>query len=149
MDDSLFFQPKDLTAILPAPGYYHATIAGARFCTSSRANRMLRLALRAHAVASAFQSLADYFVLEGASSEGRSVARRRLVQLYHACGFYPEEGDEILPSHLIDIRLEVRVDHVQWANQSRLRALTYRPAWPPMLDSPAGTEGEQQEAPDA
>jgi len=141
MHDRQFFLPEDLSAILPAPGYYRATITAARFRASSRGNRMLHLALRLHGVSPAFQSLADYFVLEGSSSEGRRVARRRLVQLYHACGFHPEEGDEILPSHLIDIGLEVKVDQVEWANQSRLRVLAYQPAWPPVLDLRARSEG--------
>lgn len=140
MHDRLFFQPEDLGQILPAPGLYRATIRAARFRDSSRGNRMLQLSLRLHGVAAASARVADYFVLEGASSGGRSVARRRLVELYHACGFYPEEGDEILPSRLIDIDVEVKVDHVEWANGSRLRVLGYRAAWPALLDPPVRSE---------
>ena len=68
-------------------------------------------------------------VLEGASPHGIAVARRRLVQLYHACGFHPEEGEEILPCQLIDYRLQLKVDQVEWENQSRLRILAYRSSW--------------------
>jgi hypothetical protein len=140
MNDRHFFGPEDLSEILPAPGYYRATITAARFRESSRGNRMLQLALHLHQVPAACARVADYFVLEGASSEGRSVARRRLVQLYHACGFYPEEGDEILPSRLVDIDVEVKVDHVEWAHGSRLRVLGYRAAWPAVLEPPALSE---------
>jgi hypothetical protein len=149
MNDGLFFQPEDLSAILPAPGYYRATITAAGFRTSSRGNRMLHLALRLQGVCPAFQSLADYFVLQGGSPEGRAVARRRLVRLYHACGLHPEDGDEILPSHLIDASLEVKLDHVEWANQIRLRVLAYQSAWPPVQDLEAGFGDQQQGASDA
>jgi len=147
MNARVVFHAEDLTQILPAPGCYAATITGARFRSSSRGNRMLQLALRLEGVPPAFQCLADYFVLEGASSLGLSVARRRLVQLYHACGFHPEEGDEVLPSNLVDLRLEVKVDHVEWEEQMRLRILAYRPAWPAVLDGPSPSEPRGQEAP--
>jgi hypothetical protein len=136
MNARVFFNTEDLSQILPAPGSYAATVTNARFRHSVRGNRMLHLLLRLDGVPPAFQCIADYFVLEGASAHGLSVARRRLVALYHACGFYPEDGDEVLPSHLIDTRLEVTVDHVEWENQTRLRILAYRPAWPVGLDSP-------------
>ena len=145
MNDRLFFQPEDLSAVLPAPGCYRATITAARFRTSSRGNRMLHFALRLHGVSPAYQHLPDYFVLEGGSPEGRSVARRRLVQLYYACGLHPEDGDEILPSQLIDASLEVKLDHVEWANQIRLRVLAYQSAWPPVVDLQTGGSGEQEQ----
>lgn len=148
MNNRLFFQPEDLSAILPAPGYYRATITAARFRTSLRGNRMLYLSLRLHGVSPAYQHLADYFVLEGGSPEGRSVARRRLVRLYCACGLHPEDGDEILPSHLIDASLEVKLDHVEWANQIRLRVLAYQPVWPPVTDLQPGSAEQEQEASD-
>ena len=144
MNPRVFFNTEDLSQILPAPGFYPATVSNARFRHSVRGNRMLHLVLRLDGLPPAFQSRADYFVLEGASSQGLSVARRRLVQLYHACGYFPEEGDEVLPSHLIDTRLEVKVDHVEWENQMRLRILAYRPAWPAVLEAP-GCSGSAQE----
>jgi hypothetical protein len=101
---------------------------------------MLSLRLRLDGVHPVFSVLADYFVLEGASSLGLSVARRRLLELYHACGFYPEEGDEVLPAHLVGIRVELTVDHVQWQNQMRLHVAGYRAAWPAILDEPSGKD---------
>jgi hypothetical protein len=95
---------------------------------------MLCLRLRLDGVHPVFSVLADYFVLEGASSLGLCVARRRLLELYRACGLYPEEGDEVLPSHLVDIRVEITVDHVRWQNETRLRVLGYRATWPAVLD---------------
>lgn len=123
------FQLEDLSQILPAPGYYSSTITHARFRHSAGGNCMLHVLHRLEGVSPAFQRVADYFVFEGASPQGISVARRRLVQLYHACGFHPEEGEEILPSQLIDARLQVKVDRVEWENQSRLRILAYRSSW--------------------
>jgi len=123
------FSLEDLARILPTPGYYGCSITHAGFRHSSRGNRMLHVLFRLEGVNPAFQRLADYFVLEGASPHGIAVARRRLVQLYHACGFHPEEGEEILPCQLIDARLQVKVDQVEWENQSRLRILSYRSSW--------------------
>jgi hypothetical protein len=94
-----------------------------------------------------FSVLADYFVLEGASTRGLSVARRRLLELYRACGLYPEEGDEVLPSHLVEMRVEVTVDHVQWQNQTRLRVLAYRATWPVALDEKTTPESHGEDAP--
>jgi len=144
MNARVFFNTEDLSQILPAPGSYAATVTNARFRHSVRGNRMLHLVLRLDGVPPTFQCLADYFVLDGASAQGLSVARRRLVALYHACGFYPEEGDEVLPSHLIDTRLEVTVDHVEWENHTRLRVLAYRPAWPAVLDAPGCSDSGQE-----
>lgn len=131
MSSHAFFSLEDLSRILPTPGYYGCTITHAGFRHSARGNRMLHVLFRLEGVSPAFQRLADYFVLEGASSQGIAVARRRLVQLYHACGFHPEEGQEILPCQLIDSRLQVKVDQVEWENQSRLRILAYRSSWSP------------------
>ena len=136
MNARIVFQPEDFSPILPAPGFYPATVTTARFRRSVRGNRMLQLLLRLDGVPPAFQCIADYFVLDGASAHGLSVARRRLVELYHGCCFYPEEGDEVLPSQLIDARLEVKVDHVEWENHLRLRVLSYRTGWPAALDAP-------------
>jgi hypothetical protein len=134
MSTKAFFQLEDLSQILPTPGYYPSIICNARFCHSARGNCMLHVVHRLEGVSPAYQHLADYFVLEGASPHGISVARRRLVQLYHACGFHPEEGEEILPSHLIDARLQIKVDQQNWDGQSRLRIVAYRPFCPPAAD---------------
>jgi hypothetical protein len=129
MSSHVSFSLHDLSPVIPAPGYYHCAITQAGFRSSSRGNRMLAVLLRLEGVSPAYQRLTDYFVLEGASAQGISVARRRLLQLYLACGFHPEEGEEVLPSQLIDARLQVKVDQVEWENQSRLRVLSYRPCW--------------------
>ena len=146
MNAPIRFRIEDFSHVLPAPGCYPATITAARFRHSSRGNRMLCLRLRLDGVHPVFSVLADYFVLEGASSLGLSVARRRLVQLYHACGFYPEEGDEVLPSHLVDMRVELTVDHVEWQNQMRLRVLAYRASWPAALDEKTTPEPHGKDA---
>ena len=148
MNARVVFHPEDFSPILPAPGCYPATISSARFRTSSRGNRMLHLVLRLDGVPPAFQCIADYFVLEGASSLGLSVARRRLLELYRACGLYPEEGDEVLPSHLVDMRVELTVDHVEWQNQMRLRVLAYRATWPAALDEKTSPELHGKDASD-
>jgi hypothetical protein len=129
MSSQHFFSLQDLAPVLPSPGIYCATISHAAFRTSSRGHRMLHVLLRLEGVNPTFQRIADYFVLQGASSNGIAVARHRLLTLYHACGFHPEEGEEILPCQLIDSRVHVKVDHVEWENQSRLRVLSYRCAW--------------------
>jgi len=144
MNAPIRFRIEDFSRFLPAPGCYPATITAARFRHSSRGNRMLSLRLRLEGVHPVFSLLADYFVLEGASSLGLSVARRRLLELYHACGLYPEEGDELLPSHLVNLRVEVTVDHVEWQDQTRLRILSYRTGWPAALDAPAASASGQE-----
>jgi hypothetical protein len=89
---------------------------------------MLQVVHRLDGVRSADQMVTDYFVLEGqrASPFAISLARRRLVQLYRACGLQPKEGDEIAPGELLQARLEVRVEHEEWRGQSRLRVVAYR-----------------------
>lgn len=123
-----FFQAEDLCDELPAPGYYRSSIASARYRRSAGGNRMLQVVHRLDGVRSANQMVADYFVLEGqrASPFAISLTRRRLVQLYRACGLQPKEGDEIAPGELLRARLEVRVEHEEWRGQSRLRVLAYR-----------------------
>jgi hypothetical protein len=147
MSAPIVFDPEDLSQILPAPGYYSATVTAARFRRSARGNRMLHLALGLEGVSPGFQCIADYFVLEGGSDHGRSVARRRLVQLYHACGLRPEDGEQVLPSQLLDARLQIKVDQVEWDNEMRLRILAYRPAWPVLLEGPAASEIPQEDTP--
>ena len=65
-------------------------------------------------------------VLEGTSERGVITARRRLVQLYRACGLEPREGEEIRPRDLCQARLSVKVEHDEWNAQRRLRAVAYR-----------------------
>jgi len=123
------FQPDDLSDELPAPGYYQSSISSARLRRSASGNRMLQVMLYLDGVREADQLVADYFVLEGprASPFAISLARRRLVQLYRACGHQPKEGEEIAPGCLLQARLQVRVEHEEWRGQRRLRVVGYRP----------------------
>ena len=64
MNARVFFHTEDLSQVLPASGYYTATVTSARFRHSVRGNRMLHLALRLESAPPAFQCIADYFVLD-------------------------------------------------------------------------------------
>ena len=130
------FEYHELSDEMPAPGYYDATISSARFRRSANGNRMLQVIHDLERVPRVYQRLADYFVLEGASPRGILMAKRRLVQMYRACGFDPKDGDEISPNNLMDARLQVRVEHDEWDNQPRLRIVGYRPSEPTPSDDP-------------
>lgn len=126
------FQFEDFFDELPVPGYYPSSITSARFRRSANQNRMLQVVYALEGVGSAHQLVADYFVLEGerASPSGIFLARRRLVELYRACGLDPKEGEEIAPAELLHARLRVRVEHEQWEGRPRLRVVAYRPPEP-------------------
>lgn len=126
MRNRICFGPSDLADELPAPGWYASTIASARFRHSAKGNRMLQVVHQLEGVGAARDHVADYFVLEGTSERGVSTARRRLVQLYRACGLDPREGDEIRPGDLCQARLGIKVAHDEWNAQRRLRAVGYR-----------------------
>jgi hypothetical protein len=124
-----YFQQQDLSEELPAPGYYPGRITSARFRKSAQGNRMLQVVYRLNDISTSHQHLTDYFVVEGASPQGVSLGRRRLVQLYRACGFQPNQGDEIAPAELVGAHLRVRVEHDDWEGQPRLRVVGYRSTW--------------------
>lgn len=126
------FQSQDFYEQFPDPGFYPACIESARFRRSARDNRMLQAVYALENVEPAYRMVCDYFVLEGerASASGILLARRRLVELYHACGIFPKDGDEIAPAQLVGARLEVRVDHELWEGRLRLRVVGYRPLSP-------------------
>ena len=128
-----YFQLQDLVDRLPDPGSYPGCIERARFRQSANHNRMLQVVLTLKGVEPAYQTVCDYFVLDGAhvSESGIRFARRRLVELYHACGIFPAEGDEIVPAQLLHARLQVRVAHEQWESRLRLRVAGYRPMQTP------------------
>ena len=128
-----YFQLHDLVDQLPAPGYYPGCIERARFRRSANHNRMLQVVHTLEGVEPVYQTVCDYFVLEGehVSSSGIFYARRRLVELYRACGIFPAEGDQIIPAQLLHARLQVRVEHEQWEGRHRLRILGYRPMQAP------------------
>lgn len=129
------FQFEDFFDELPVPGYYLSCISDARFRRSANGNRMLHVLHALQGVQSAHQLVADYFVLDGerASPLGILLARRRLLELYEACGIFPKQGEEIVPARLLEARLQVRVEHEQWQGRSRLRVVGYRPL-EPLLD---------------
>jgi len=114
---------------LPLPGYYPCSITSARFRRSANDNRMLQVVYALEGVGSACPMVADYFVLEGPriSPAGIVLSRRRLVELYQACGLDPKEGEPIAPGALVNARLQVRVEHEHWEGRPRLRVAAYRP----------------------
>ena len=124
-----YFQFEDFLDELPAPGFYLASITSARFRRSAKQNRMLQVTYALESGGSAHQMVCDYFVLEGdnVSPTGIFLARRRLLELYRACGIFPKEGEEITSAQLLNARLEVRVEHEQWEGRPRLRVVAYRP----------------------
>lgn len=130
------FLSEDFQDKLPDPGFYPSSIRSARFRRSANNNRMLQIMHALEGVEPAYRLVADYFVLQGekVSPLGIYLARRRLVQLYHACGFFPKEGDRITPTQLTGARLQVRVQHEQWEDRLRLRVVGYRPLEPPASD---------------
>ena len=123
------FKFEDFHDQLPDPGFYPSSIKSARFKRSAQKNRMLHVVYTLEGVESAYQLVADYFVLGGerVSPAGISLARRRLVQLYRACRIFPKQGDEIAPKQLLNARLKVRVEHEQWQGRPQLRVVAYRP----------------------
>lgn len=123
-----YFQLHGLVDELPHPGFYPGCIERARLRQSANHNRMLQVAHTLEGVGPTYQTVCDYFVLEGehVSPSGIFFAQRRLVELFRACGIFPAEGDEIVPAHL----LHARVEHEQWEGRPRLRVVGYRPMQP-------------------
>lgn len=121
------FEPADVSDELPTPGFYPSTITAARIRRSQSGNRMVHVVYAVEGVAPGHDRVAEYFVLEGASPRGLALSRRRLVELYRACGFDPREGDEIAPAELVGARLEVKVDHETFQGEVRLRVVAHRP----------------------
>jgi hypothetical protein len=122
------FETTDLQDQLPEPGYYKSTISTARFRTSQSGNRMIQVVYAVSGVAAGHDRVAEYFVVDAASHRGRVMARRRLVELYRACGLEPRDGDEIAPVDLVDAVLEIKIEHDQWQGQTRLRVVAHRRA---------------------
>ena len=120
------FESTDFGDLLPDPGSYGGAVITARLTRSQRGNRMVEVSFCLLGPPMASFEVRDYFVLEGASSRGLMVARRRLVELYRACGRGPQVGDEIHPQDLVGARLEVQLDHEQRDGQLRVRVRAYR-----------------------
>ena len=123
------FQFEDFYDQLPDPGFYPAGIKSARFKRSAAKNRMLQVSYTLEGVESAYQQVADYFVLEGerVSHTAILLARRRMVQLYRACRIFPRQGEQIAPKQLLNARLQVRIEHEEWQGRPQLRVVAYRP----------------------
>ena len=86
-DSVLNFEEGDFDSLLPAEGYYEAVIERARFHRSQQGNTTLQVTCQIMGVSPGNDIVADYFVLSGSSERGRAVSRRRLLELYRACGF--------------------------------------------------------------
>jgi hypothetical protein len=67
-------------------------------------------------------------VLTGSSERARAVSRRRLLELYRACGLNPKTGDPIRPEDLHGHQLQIHVGHETYEGRRRLRVLGYRRA---------------------
>lgn len=122
-DSALHFVDGDFDGALPPEGCYTAVIERARFYTSRQGNTTLQVVCGIEGVDG---GIADYFVLSGASERGRAVSRRRLIELYRACGLDPQPGDPIRPEELHSCRIEVELGHQTYEGRQRLRVLGYR-----------------------
>lgn len=125
MTETVRFEPDDFVEELPKPGFYPATLDSARYRRSARGNDMIQVVYLLEGVES-HGRVAEYFVLSGSSARGSAVTRRRLIQLFQACGLEPKAGDEVSPADLFGHRLAVRVAHDEWEGQRRLRVTGYR-----------------------
>jgi len=122
------FDTSDLANDPPAAGFYPATITSARWRKSASGHRMFQIVYALTSVAPAYGCVAEYFVLEGATARGAATARRRLVEVYRACGLEPRPGDAITPDDLIGAPLLVKVEHDEWNGKPRLRVAGHRSA---------------------
>lgn len=128
--DTICFDESDFSDDLPQPGYYQSTITTARHRRSTCGNHMIQVVHAIEGVGRSHDRVSEYFVLEG-SPRGVAMARRRLVQLYRACGLSPQSGDEISPADVLGARLEVKFEHDEWNGQRRLRVAGHRPLGSP------------------
>jgi hypothetical protein len=119
------FLDSDLCEEVPPPGLYASTITTARQRTSQSGNAMVQVVHALEGVPPAFDRVSEYFVLEGASARGLALSRRRLVELYRACGLTPRPGEEIAPAALQGARLRVKVEHEEWRGELHLRVVAH------------------------
>lgn len=124
------FADSDLAEELPAPGFYNAMISTARLRSSQSGNAMVHVVYALEGVAAAYDRVSEYFVLEGASARGLALSRRRLVEMYRACGFAPRSGEDIDPGRLLGARLQVKVEHEEWRRELHLRVVGHQPPEP-------------------
>lgn len=139
---SLYFSEKDVND-RPQPGWYTATIATACWRQSSKNNRMVYVLVVLEGVASPYDRIGDYFVLEGVTPQGIACSRRRLVALFRSSGLPPQAGDEIRPGLLEGLKVEVSLAYESWNGKLRLQIKEYRSA---LLPSGANNDGSGQDA---
>lgn len=125
------FLDSDLDEEVPSPGTYASTITTARLRTSQSGNAMVQVVHALEGVRPGFDRVSEYFVLEGASARGLALSRRRLVELYRACGLAPRPGEEIAPVALQGARLRVKVEHEEWRGELQLRVVAHLPLTDP------------------
>jgi hypothetical protein len=126
----------------PAPGWHTGFVTTACWRRSSRNNRMLYVVLNLDGVSAPYGCVSDYFVLEGATPRGIACSRRRLVELFRACGLSPQAGDEIRPADLLNSRIEVKIVHELWNGRTRLQVVAYRS--PKTLPAKQGDEVDEE-----
>lgn len=129
MQQPLRFEETDVGGP-PAPGWYAGSITSACWRKSSVNNRMVYLVVGLDGVGPPHDRISDYFVLEGVTPRGIACSRRRLVELFRACGLSPSAGDEIRPGDLLNHRIEVKIVHEVWKGSTRLQVVAYRSARP-------------------
>jgi len=124
------FLDADLTDELPAPGIYLGAVTTARLRSSQSGNAMVHVVYALEGLPPAYDRVSEYFVLEGASARGLALSRRRLVELFRACGLAPRPGEEIAPAPLLGVRLRVKVEREEWRGELRLRVVGHFPLKP-------------------
>lgn len=137
MQQPLRFEETDVGGA-PAPGWYPGTITTACWRQSTRNNRMVYVMLVLDGVSAPYDRIADFFVLDGVTPRGIACSRRRLVELFRACGQSPRAGDEIRPDDLLTRRIQAKIVHEIWKENTRLQVVAYRPAKPPAAEQSAG-----------
>jgi len=125
MSSHFHFEENDFDRLPPA-GRYRCSVSQVRFRTSTQGNPMIQVTFSLEEDSLTDSHVMDYFVLEGASHRGLMTSRRRLVQLYRACGRYPQNGDPIDPDCLLHETLEITLDHHLWRGQLRCRIVAYQ-----------------------
>lgn len=126
MQQPLHFNEADMGGP-PPPGWYAGTVTTACWRSSSHNNRMVYLVVALDGIGSPYDRLSDYFVLEGVTPRGIACSRRRLVTVFRAGGLSPRAGEEIRPSCLEGLRIEVKLAHELWKGKVRLQITGYRP----------------------
>jgi len=125
-ESALHFEESDFEISPLREGYHEAVIDRARFRTSRQGNLTLQVVSQIEAAPAGSDTVVDYFVLSGSSERARAVSRRRLIELYRACGLQPKTGDPLRPQDLVASRLEIRLGHEIYDGETRPRVLGYR-----------------------